>query len=255
MTLDPTKALGALPQGLRAELLIEFAKITRNYREHRWEAAELNGGRFCEIVYTILDGYLDGQQYANSASKPSDMKSACDKLAMRGKGSRPDAVRITVPRVLVALYQIRNNRGVGHVGGDVDANYMDATYVLHSVQWVIAELVRIFHNTDIKTATESVAALVDRTIPIVWEVGGARRLLSTSLSLADGTLLLAYSSTSGVSDKQLAGDLEQHRLPNYRRVLDRLHSDRMIEYTKTNGWVVISPLGIQDVEERLLTSS
>jgi hypothetical protein len=61
--------------GLRTELLQEFGKITRNYRENRWEAAELNGGRFCEIVYTILDGYLDGHRYAAAASKPKDMMS------------------------------------------------------------------------------------------------------------------------------------------------------------------------------------
>lgn len=252
MTLDPPQALGSLSQGLRAELLNEFTKITRNYREHRWEAAELNGGRFCEIVYTILDGYLNGQQYANSASKPSDMKSACDKLAQRGKGSAPDSVRITMPRVLAALYQIRNNRGVGHVGGDVDANYMDATFVLHSVQWVMAELVRVYHQTDIKTATDTAAALVDRTLPIVWEVGEVRRLLDTSLSLADGTLLLVYSAPSGVVDKQLAGDLEQDRLANYRRVLVRLHADRLVEYNKATGLVVMSPLGVQQVEEQLL---
>jgi hypothetical protein len=164
-------------------------------------------------------------------------------------------VRITIPRVIAALYQIRNNRGVGHVGGDVDANYMDATFVLHSVQWVMAELVRIFHQTDVKTATDTVTVLVDRTIPMVWEVGDVRRLLDNSLSLADSTLLLAYSSPAGVSDKQLANDLEQGRLANYRRVLARLHADRMIEHTKATGWVVISPVGIQQVESRLLASS
>jgi len=246
-------ALGSLPQGLRAELLQEYAKITRNYRERRWEAAELNGGRFCEIIYTILDGYLNGR-YPASASKPKDMKTACDALAQRGKGTPPDSVRITIPRVLVALYQIRNNRGVGHVGGDVDANQMDATYVLHSVQWVMAELVRILYQTDVKTATDTVGALVDRTVPIIWEIGEVRRVLDTSLSLADGTLLLAYSAPGGVSDHQLAMDLEQSRLANYRRVLGKLHSARKIEYTKATGLVVISPPGIREVEERLLTT-
>ncbi len=245
-------ALGLLPQGLRDELLREYAKITRNYRENRWEAAELNGGRFCEIVYTILDGYLDGHRYAAAASKPKDMKTACDALAQRGKGTVPDSVRITIPRVLVALYQIRNNRGVGHVGGDVDANHMDAAYVLHSAQWVMAELVRIYHQTDVKTATDTVGALVDRTVPIIWEIGEVRRVLDTSLSLADATLLLAYRAPGGVSDHRLTTDLEQSRLANYRRVLDKLHSARKIEYTKATGGVVISPLGIREVEERLL---
>jgi len=40
---------------MRSELLADFAKITRNYRERRWETAELDGGRLCEVVCTILE--------------------------------------------------------------------------------------------------------------------------------------------------------------------------------------------------------
>ena len=35
-----------------------------------------------------------------------------------------------------------NNRNVGHVGGDVDPNHMDATGVLAQCNWVMGELVR-----------------------------------------------------------------------------------------------------------------
>ena len=57
MKLDASTALGQLPAGLRAELLTEFGKITLNYRDGRWEAQNLDGGRLCEVAYTILDGY------------------------------------------------------------------------------------------------------------------------------------------------------------------------------------------------------
>jgi hypothetical protein len=70
--------------------------------------------------------------------------------------------------------------------------------------------------------------------------------------LADATLLLAHSAPGGVSDHQLARDLEQSRLANYRRVLDKLHSARKIEYTKATGLLAISPSGIRDVEKWLL---
>ena len=66
--LQAAQALGNLPEGLRGELLREYAKITRNYRERRWEAAELDGGRFSEIVYTILAGYIKGSYPATASS-------------------------------------------------------------------------------------------------------------------------------------------------------------------------------------------
>ena len=43
--------------------------------------------------------------------------------------------------MIVALYEIRNDRGVGHTGGDVDPNHMDASMVLAGAKWLVAELV------------------------------------------------------------------------------------------------------------------
>lgn len=252
MTLVGATALAQLPDGLRNDLMAEFEKITRNYRERRWEAAELNGGRFCEVVYSILKGYVDGGSYPPAASKPPRFADACKDLEKTPKADAPQSVRVGIPRVLVGLYEIRNNRGVGHVGGDVDANHMDATYVLHAVQWVMADLVRIYHDVDVDTATATVNALVDRTLPLLWQVGDVTRVLDPSMSLSDQTLLLLYAAPSGLSDRQLAEDLEQERLANYRRVLARLHASRLVEFSRNTGNVRLSPKGEKDVEERLL---
>jgi hypothetical protein len=251
VTLDPKQALGHLPQGLRDQLLTEYVKITRNYRRRHWRAAELDGGHLSEIVYTILRGHIDGS-YPAAASKPSNFPRACEALAQADKAKYSQSARLGIPRVLVGLYEIRNNRGVGHVGGEVDPNHLDATYVLHAAQWVMAELVRMFHDTDIKTATAVVDALVDRTLPVIWQVGDARRILDTTLNLADSTLLLLYGETEGATDRRLASDLEQPRLANYRRVLRLLHEQRLIEYDAATGLAVISPKGEKYVEERIL---
>lgn len=182
MTLTPATVLGLLPAGLRQELLDEYAKITRNYREHRWEAAELDGGRLCEVAYTILDGHLQGDQFAAHATKPNRFEDACRALGQTARTAGSDSARLTIPRVLVGLYDLRNRRGVGHVGGDVNANHMDATYVLHAAQWIMAELVRLFHNVTVTEATAVVDALVDRTVPVLWQVGDVTRVLNPSLT-------------------------------------------------------------------------
>jgi hypothetical protein len=249
MTLTGAQALGHLPQSLRDELLDEYHKVTHNYVRRHWEATELDGGRFCEIVYTILRGHVDNS-YPISASKPQNFPQACSALAQAA--TFPKSVRIGIPRVLAALYDIRNNRGVGHVGGDVDANHMDAAFVLHSVQWVMAELVRVFHQTDVNTATRIVSKLVTRVDPLVWCVGDRRRVLNGRMSLADRTLLLLHTTGNGISDKELAKDLKQSRLSNYKRVLKQLDTDLMVEYDEQSGHVEISPIGEKHVEEVIL---
>lgn len=252
-TLDASQALGHLPSGLRDELMAEYSKLTRNFARGEWGVAELYGGRFCEVVYSILKGYVDGT-FPSSASKPANFPQKCRDLEQADKAKFPQSVRIGIPRLLIGLYEFRNNRDSGHVGGEVDANHMDATYVVHAVQWVMAELVRLFHSTDIATATSVVIALVDRTLPLIWEVNGRRRILDPKMRLADKTLLLLYGATGGMKDVDLAADLKHKRLRDYKKILLALDADVLVEYDEEIGYVHLSPKGEQDVEVRLLPS-
>ena len=111
---------------------------------------------------------------------------------------------------------------------------------------------RLFHDADIGAAQTMVDALVDRTLPAIWEVNGIKRVLATSLSLEDKTLLLLYASADPVSEADLLRDLKQPRADNYRRVLARLDCDVMIEYSRAAKTATISPRGIVKVENQIL---
>jgi hypothetical protein len=56
--LAPEDAFSTLPSTLRNDLLSAFNQVVSNYREHKWEPSELNGGKLCEAVYTIIEGWL-----------------------------------------------------------------------------------------------------------------------------------------------------------------------------------------------------
>lgn len=249
--LGRSTLLGGLPSGLRAELLCAFDAIVNNYRERRWEPSELNGGKLCEVTYSILRGHVDGR-YPPRAAKPKNMVDDCRALE-QAPASFPRSVRIQIPRVLIALYEIRNNRGVGHVGGDVDPNHMDATVVLALAKWVLAELVRTFHQVDSTVATAAIERLVEREAPLVWEVNGARRVLSPNLSMKDKTLLLLHAGEADLSEADLVSWIEHSNPSTYRRdVLRPAHKAKLIEYDEANRRVHLSPLGVREVEERLL---
>src|SRR5437016_7783434 len=166
--MDSDKAFAGLPTGLRKDLLGAFDEILRNFRERRWEPSELNGGKLCEIVYSIIKGYTAGTFPARS-SKPRNMVDACQALE-REPATFSRSVRVQIPRMLMALYEVRNNRGVGHVGGDVDPNHMDARAVMEIAKWIVADLVRVFHELSTTEASAVVEGLVEKTIPVVWEV-------------------------------------------------------------------------------------
>lgn len=253
--IAPAQALAAIPAGLRDPLVECFGEIARNFAERRWEPAELNGGKFCEVVYTILDGFISGT-FATKPSKPAKMVDAC--RALEGKpadaarvGDR--SVRVLIPRLLPALYEIRNNRGVGHVGGDVDPNFQDAVAVFQTASWIMAELVRIFHQIPLGEAQQTVDGLVERKHPVIWQHGDIRRVLDPSLAKSDQALFLLYSSGGWVDDKVLARWVEYKNITDFRnKVLRALHSDRFVEYDPTLHRARLTPRGSQDVEQRIL---
>lgn len=249
----PGKAaiLGNIPDSLRTEVFQAFNEILRNYRERRWEPSELNGGKLAEVVYTVLKGHVD-QSFPTRAAKPRNMFDACKALEQADASRFCRSVRIQLPRMLVALYEIRNNRGVGHVGGDVNPNLMDASAVLSMSKWVVAELIRIFHSVSTDEAESTVEGLVQRTIPVVWEIEGTMRVLDPSMSMKEKTLVLLYQGGKWISEDQLRSWVEHSNPSVYRRdVLVKCHRDKLIEYDADKKRISLSPVGIRYVEEKV----
>lgn len=243
--IDPSKALSQLPDGLRIPLIEEHRSIVQNFMEKRWSPSELSGGRFCEIIYTILNGHSKGT-YPSAPSKPKDLVSAC--RALEANTNVPRSFQILIPRMLPALYEIRNNRGVGHVGGDVDPNEMDATAVLSMSSWILAELVRVFHNLSANEAQSTVNALVERRIPLVWSQDGIRRVLDPSLSLKDTVLILLGSSVTKISTVNLQSWTDYKDKKYFLRLLRKLHKERLIELSTDESFTQLLPPGSAYVE-------
>jgi hypothetical protein len=245
--MNKSKVLGNLPVGLRAELISEFNKLTKNFREGRWEPSEMSGGKICEIIYSILEGHIKGS-FPDRAFKPANMVDDCKKLELADKAVFPRTVRIQIPRVLAALYEVRNNRGAGHVGGDVNTNEMDAAYVLATAKWLVAELIRHFHSVSTDDASAAVELITERTNPLIWNVNGKKRVLNTALNAKEQTLVLLYGLPRA-TDSDLIDWLEYKGMANYRtRILNPGHKQRLWEYDTNNRTVTLSDLGIVAAE-------
>lgn len=247
--LVPEDVFSDLSKRLRRELLESFGKIVQDFAERRWEPAELNGGKLCEVALSIIRGMADGK-YPARATKPKNMVQACQQ--MEHETVQPRSVRIQIPRMIVALYEVRNSRNVGHVGGDVDPNHMDAVCVLQMSKWIVAELVRVMHHRPIDEAAEIVDALVERETPLIWKVGGKLRVLDTKLSMKEKALVLLHSTTGPMSDTDIIDFIEHSNASVFRRdVLRPAHKARLIEYDETAGRATISPVGIEEAEQLL----
>jgi hypothetical protein len=241
-------ALTAVPAGLRDPLLAEYQSIVQNFMEHRWLPSELSGGRFSEIVYTILDGHAKGA-YAATPSKPGNFEQACKRL--ENNAQVPRSFQILIPRMLPALYEVRNNRSVGHIGGDVDPNHMDAIAVLSMCNWIMGELVRVYHALSVQEAQKVVDALAEVRIPVVWSDGPIKRLLIPSLKLPEQLLLLIATTFPQSSIAELQAWSEASDKKYFMKILRGLHKKRQIELDETAGTIGILPPGAKMIQDIL----
>lgn len=247
--MENSKALSAIPDGLRTPLLKEYSSIVHNYMERRWSPTELSGGRFCEIVYTIIDG-IGKNNFASSPSKPQNIVDACK--ALENHTTLPRSLRILVPRLLPALYEIRNNRGVGHVGGNVDPNHMDSNMVLSMCNWIMAELVRVLHSLTTEEAQKLVDTLAELRIPLVWDGNGIKRVLDPNISIKNQVMVLIASNIGEVDVDQLMRWVDYSNKQYLTKLLAQLHRSRFIEYNRVKKTVLILPPGRQYVSEFLV---
>lgn len=250
MGLAPEDALSVLPGTLREDLLSAFNEIVKNYREHRWEPSELNGGKLCEAVYTVCKGWLEGGNYPARAEKPSRFPETCWAM-MNTYQQVPNSrsARILIPRMMIGLYDIRNNRGVGHAGAEVDPNHMDATAVLYTAKWLVAELVRLLHTLTTEEASAIVDGLIVREVAWVWTHGDKKRVLRLGMTWKQQTLVLLLTEAGDVAEVDLFRWLEHPGLPSFRKdVLKQLHKARLIEYDTASRTVRLLPPGVTAAE-------
>lgn len=246
--MDTSQIFALLPTSLRNELMDAFSNIVKNFHEGRWEPSELDGGKFCEVVYSIIRGYADGT-FPSTSSKPPNMALACQQME-NAATTLPRSIRILIPRFLVPLYEVRNNRGVGHVGSEVNPNFMDATMVLYTSKWILAELIRIFHNTDIKTATEAVEILMERETPLVWNINDKKRVMSLKFTMRQKVLLLLNSEVSSVDESDLLSWTEHSNTAIFRRdILKPMHKQLLIDYDQTTKKITLSPKGSDEAQK------
>lgn len=251
LTLDD--ALKAIDTGFRSRLLKSYRGLKAAYRERNFDSCGLRAGRFCEVLLRWVQSEVTAR-HTPFGVKIGNFKDECARLETMPAASGHDSVRILIPRALNFLYTLRNKRGIGHEGGDVDANEIDASVAVRIADWCICELVRLKYAISLEEAQAVCDAVAQREVPTVWEVLGKRRVLIAGLNYSEQTLLLLYSTAeSSVPAEDLIEWTEYSNPRLYRRdVLRRLHRARLVEYDEDLEVVVLSPNGVERVETVLL---
>lgn len=246
------QALTNVPKKFRQKLIDTYLAIKRTHVESNFESVGLNAGKFCEVLIRLLQQEVAGT-YTQFGKPIPNMADECRKIIATPNSNISESVKTIIPRALVFLYTMRNKRGIGHIGGDIDANSIDGATIARTADWILCELIRVFHKMPIEEAQDLVDGISVKSLPIVWEVAGKKRVLNNKLTAKEKVLLLLYSeSDSAVPTEDLCSWVEYTPSMFKKRVLDDLHEKRFVEHDRESELVYISPTGIKLVEDELL---
>lgn len=235
------------------KLLEHYSKIKKNYRVNVHESAELNGSKFSEVVFRILENKKNPSGKFTPLDKEiKGFGDRCKEFEQLPRAEFPDdTIRIHIPRLITTLVDIRNKRAVGHISGIHSPNLMDSTLVVHCADWILAELIRLYHGCTTDEAQRIVEKIIEIDIPLIANLGDVQRVLDPKIKYPDQVLLfLMRSYPKKITDQNLYEWTEHSNQTLFRRdVLKRLHQTRKIEYK--NGECLILPPGYKYIQDKI----
>jgi hypothetical protein len=243
------KTITSIPTALSEPLELEYSGLLDAFAASNWEQVGLKAGKICEITICILENSVSGV-HASGPTKPANFLDACRSLEKVASTSASRSVRIQVPRVLSAVYELRNNRSIGHVGGDVDPNEMDAEFFLRSCQWILAEIIRVFHKVSVSRAHETVNGITAPIMKLVWNTGSTKKVLNSKIPTTDKIVLLLQSSGGSAKVTDLAKWTSYQNLSRFRSsIIKELDNDALISYSADKDEAQLSPTGVLRAKE------
>lgn len=147
-----------LPEELVDELIEAFSETRRNHYLGGLRLAAVEGGRFCEAAFRVLE-HKTYQRYTPLGSH-LDADKLSRRLASEPAGVVKESVRLHMPRTMRVIYDIRSKRDAVHLGDGIDPNIQDSSLVIACINWVMAELIRLYHDVDADSATHLINKLV-----------------------------------------------------------------------------------------------
>lgn len=233
-----------LPSTVVGELIESYDETKRRFflDDHRPQAVE--GGRFSEAAFRLLQDQLGLAMTPVGKTLPT-----VDTLLVQLENRQgPDSLRLHIPRTLKLIYDIRNKRDAAHLADGIDPNLQDATLVVANMDWVLAEMVRMWSGIPASEAQLLIENIVHREVPSIQEIDGHPVILK-DLKPREQTLLLLYrAGSAGIDLNELASQLRVTRKDHLKQRVARLDAERLALIHPQTGRIYLTASGQKHVE-------
>ena len=237
------------PPELTLGLLSAYKNALFEARKHNWQYVGNEIGQFVECSRRVIEFKLSTKFTPLTEKLPIFNNSVLDSWEKIPKTIACESYRIIIPRVLYSMYCIRNKRGMIHKSS-INPNSLDASQLIASQKWVLAEMIRLESNLSFHETEKIIQLITSKEIDILWQVEetGIRRVLNVRMRAKEKVLILLYIENCQ-TENSLKTSIEYSNSSMFHKLILSLHKDRLIEYAE--GKCILSPLGVEQAETLL----
>lgn len=244
-----TQLASKLEARLVYELLEAHAEAKRHFYLGSLRPAEVEGGRFCEAAFRILESITQGGTFTPLGKTLPSTDKLIQQLSNADATRHNESIRLHIPRSLRLVYDIRNKRDAAHLADGIDPNLQDATLVVGVLDWVLAEFIRLYHNVAADQASRIVNGIVKRAAPVVQDFSGFLKILNPKFGVSEHCAVLLYQrGEDGATFDELRAWARPKMRANLKRTLSALVDDKDVAHFD-GGRYYITRHGEQYVEQ------
>jgi hypothetical protein len=230
-----------------------FVAATEESQKGNWELCIVKGGKFIEAILKILCLHVGNSLPYDRQFKASTIITDLKKLPI---GTFSDSIRLTIPRACEFIYDIASNRGGRHDTNEVDPNEMDATIIISTSSWILAELVRYSQKgrVDQSQVRDQIQGIIQRRYPNIETVDGRTYFHFEGLSGRQVALLaLWHQHPKRMTRDELISVIKQHGFSasNAKTSLGRV--SKVVDIDSDSKYRILSP-GLEEVDKIFKTN-
>ena len=234
-----------IPDELAEKLVDTYYNAICEYGKRNWQYFGNEIGRFVELAIRIVELKTERKYTKLSEKLPIFNETILRKFEQSTIAS--ESFRILIPRQLYSMYCIRNKRGMIHVT-EIDPNYMDATILKSSANWILAELVREIAKVTHVDAINLIEGIINRENQLIWNEDEIFLVLDNKIKIEHKILCILYYKTK-INEEELYKISEYRNISRFREKLKIMHKNKLIYYTREK--IAISPIGFKEAEKIL----
>jgi len=231
-------------------LVRHFDAMTIEFQQSSWETAILKGGKFVEAalkaIWLHTGSALPPARKFKVSATITDLKNA-------PSGTLDEALRVTIPRACEFVYDVASNRGARHDPSEIDPNEIDASVVVASGSWILAEMLRYAQGggQDPSLVATMLSGLSQRRYPQIEVVDGRVYFHLPKLSARKVALLsLWYRHPRRMSRAQLIAAIMRHHFSAKNATMALARLERVVDEDGTGNLRLLQP-GLQEAETLL----